>query len=217
MSDPPGNEAQPPEDALPDMHCTEYSPEPARASVRPFWREMAELLVGSLLIALVARGAIAETRYIPSESMLPTLAVNDKLIIEKISTYTQSVERGDILVFFALDETPPSAWGHSLRRFGLSRETPLIKRVVALPGETIAVEAGQVWINGRPLPEPYLYEAPSYSMAAQTVPEGHFFMLGDNRNNSADSHIWGPLPAQNILGHAAFRFWPPARVGLLQN
>lgn len=208
---PSSEDPQHPEDS------PESSVEVNHAVPRPFWREMAELLTASLLIALVARAGIAEPRYIPSESMLPTLAVNDKLIIEKISNYTQTVERGDILVFYAPDEAPPSTWGHSLRRLGLSRETPLIKRVVALPGETIAIESGRVWINGAPLHEPYLYETPSYSMAPQTVPDGHFFMLGDNRNNSADSHVWGPLPARNVLGHAAFRFWPLERVGRLQD
>lgn len=217
MSDPLFAAEPPPQEPLQNAVASETLAGQSRSVGKPFWREMGELLTGSLLIALLARAAIAEPRYIPSESMLPTLAVNDKLIIEKISNYIQTVERGDILVFYAPDEAPPSTWGHSLRRLGLSRETPLIKRVVALPGETIAVESGRVWINGAPLHEPYLYETPSYSMAPQTVPDGHFFMLGDNRNNSADSHVWGPLPARNILGHAAFRFWPPERVGRLQD
>lgn len=191
------------------------SPPKGKARRKSFWRETAETVVGALLIALFTRGAVAEPRYIPSESMLPTLAVNDRLIIEKISNYTQPVVRGDILVFYPPDTRSHSPLGDGLRWLGLTNEEAFIKRVVGLPGETVAVQNGQVLINGKALAEPYIQEPPYYEMAALKIPAGHFFMMGDNRNNSADSHVWGPLPASNVIGHASFRFWPPDRLGKL--
>lgn len=189
----------------------------SQQSKTSLWREGLELLLGSLLMALVAEAALAEPRYIPSESMLPTLAVNDRLVIEKISRHTQQpVQRGDILVFFRPGRTlTPLA--ESLRSLGLTREEPLIKRVVGLPGETLAIHDGQVLINGEPLEEPYVQEAPRYELAPVRIPEDHFFMLGDNRNNSADSHVWGTLPRHQIFGQAVWRFWPPGRLGGLDS
>lgn len=184
------------------------------------FRETAETVVGALVIALITRGAIAEPRYIPSGSMLPTLEINDRLIVEKISNYTQHIDRGDILVFYPpkdeplMEEDPDFIQG-SLRWLGLTGEDAYIKRVVGLPGETISVSNGQVFINGEPLKETYTKEPPAYQMAPLTIPADNVFMMGDNRNNSADSHVWGPLPIKNIIGHASFRFWPPKRLGAL--
>ena len=184
---------------------------------KPVWREITDTVVSALLIALVTRSAIAEPRYIPSGSMLPTLEINDRLIIEKVSNFTHSLQRGDILVFYPpheqdlpQSETPVH---RGLRWLGLSGEEAYIKRVVGLPGETLAVKEGKVWINGKIIDEPYIKEAPAYQMSAITIPAGELFMMGDNRNNSADSHVWGTLPMQNVIGHASFRFWPPQRMG----
>ncbi|PKL74735.1 MAG: signal peptidase I [Candidatus Melainabacteria bacterium HGW-Melainabacteria-1] len=182
------------------------------------WRETTETVIGALLIALITRGAVAEPRYIPSGSMLPTFEINDRLIIEKISNYTQDVSRGDVLVFYPPDEEPRArgAIDGTMRWLGLTGEEAYIKRVVGLPGETISVSDGKVLINGTPIVEPYILEAPAYDMAAVKIPAGHFFMMGDNRNNSADSHVWGPLPSSNVIGHASFRFWPPSRAGVVK-
>lgn len=187
---------------------------------KSMFRETAETVVGALVIALITRGAIAEPRYIPSGSMLPTLEINDRLIVEKISNYTHNLDRGDILVFYPPSDEPlmendPDFVKGSLRWLGLTGEDAYIKRVVGLPGETISVSNGQVFINGEPLEEPYIKEPPAYQMAPLKIPEGNVFMMGDNRNNSADSHVWGPLPIKNIIGHASFRFWPPKRLGAL--
>lgn len=192
--------------------------EPRPKKRRPAWRETFDTVVGALLIALITRGAVAEPRYIPSGSMLPTLEINDRLIIEKISNYTQSVHRGDILVFYPPTGAPrqANALNDTLRWLGLTGEEAYIKRVIGLPGETVAVREGKVWINGKALKEPYIKEAPDYEMAGVKVPEGNLFMMGDNRNNSADSHVWGPLPEANIIGHASFRFWPMNRMGVVE-
>lgn len=181
-------------------------------------RETVETVVVALGLALVTRAAVAEPRYIPSESMLPTLKVQDRLIVEKISNYTQRYQRGDILVFYPPSETHenPSVLADTLKWLGFSTSPAYIKRVIGLPGETIEVREGKVWINGKALNEQsYIKEPPVYDMPPVKIPPGHFFMMGDNRNNSMDSHVWGPLPIKNVIGHAAFRFWPLQRIGTL--
>jgi signal peptidase I len=102
-----------------------------------------------------------------------------------------------------------------LRAMSLTADMALIKRVVALGGERIAVRDGKVYVNGIALTEPYIAAPPSYTMPERRIPDGSVFMMGDNRNNSLDSHIWGPLPVKNVIGHAVFRFWPLDRLGLL--
>lgn len=164
-------------------------------------RETLETFAVALVLALGVRWQVAEARYIPSESMLPTLKVHDRLIVEKISYRFQTPQRGDIVVF-----NPPAGSGFDQNAF--------IKRIVGLPGERIKVNSGSVFINGKPLVEPYLNEAPEYLLEERLIPEGHVFVMGDNRNNSADSHVWGTLPVENIIGRAAVRFWPPDRLGL---
>lgn len=165
-------------------------------------RETLETFVVAIVLALGVRATVAEARFIPSESMLPTLEVGDRLIVEKISYRLHPPDRGDIVVF----DPPP--------RSGFDRGNAFIKRVVGLPGETISVREGQVYIDGKPLDEEYVKEPPTYEMEAQAIPTGSVFVMGDNRNNSADSHVWGALPISNIIGRSAVRFWPPIRIGL---
>lgn len=191
---------------------------PASKKKRPAWRETFDTVAGALLIALITRGAVAEPRYIPSGSMEPTLEINDRLIVEKLSNYTHSVHRGDILVFYPPMENPahPNALTSTMRWLGLTGDEAYIKRVIGLPGESIEVHNGKVLVNGKALTEPYIKEPPFYDMARITIPPDSLFMMGDNRNNSADSHVWGTLPEANIIGHASFRFWPPNRFGVIK-
>jgi signal peptidase I len=165
-------------------------------------RETVETFVVAIVLALGVRATVAEARFIPSESMLPTLEVGDRLIVEKVTYRLHAPERGDIVVF----DPPP--------RSGFDRGNAFIKRIVGLPGETIAVREGQVYINDQPLNETYVMEPPTYEMDPLTIPAGNVFVMGDNRNNSADSHVWGALPIDNIIGRSAVRFWPPVRIGL---
>ena len=158
----------------------------------------------ALSLALLIRVFIAEPRYIPSESMLPTLAVGDRLVIEKVSYHFQPVHRGDIIVF-----QPP----RQLQVRGYQSDQAFIKRVIAKEGDTVAVKNGIVYVNNVPLQENYIAQLPRYNMPSVTVPEGKLFVMGDNRNNSNDSHIWGFLPESNIIGHAIFCFWPFERIG----
>ena len=158
----------------------------------------------ALLISFVIRVFIAEPRYIPSESMFPTLEIGDRLVVEKVSYRFHNVNHGDIVVF----QPPPQ-----LQRQGFTDNQAFIKRAIATAGETIAVQDGVVYRNNQPLKEEYIAQLPNYDLQSMTVPPGSLFVMGDNRNNSNDSHIWGFLPESNVIGHAAFRFWPFSRIG----
>lgn len=160
----------------------------------------------SLLLAFGIRTFVAEARYIPSESMLPTLEVNDRLIIDKVTYDFRTPERGEIVVF-----QPTQA----LREQGF--KDAFIKRIVGLPGEQVEVRKGRVLINGQPLTESYVASPPDYEYGPVVVPPEHYLVLGDNRNHSFDSHFWGFVPRQNIIGRAAVRFWPLHRIGSISS
>ena len=159
----------------------------------------------ALALALIIRLFIAEPRYIPSESMFPTLATGDRLVVEKVGYKFHPPDKGDIIVF-----QPPEM----LQIIGnFDKSQAFIKRVIAKAGETVAVRDGVVYVNNQPLTEDYIAAPPQYELLPVTVPQGNLFVMGDNRNNSNDSHIWGFLPAENAIGHAVFRFWPLERIG----
>lgn len=189
---------------------TEPTPtEPTALKKKPnVWVETASLLGFSLFFALVIRTFVAEARYIPSKSMLPTLKVGDRLMVEKISYYFQKPQRGDIIVF-----TPPD----NALRCDPTQTLPLknayIKRIIGLPGETVEVKEGRVFINGEELQEEYINSLAHYQFPPTEVPEQNYLVLGDNRNESCDSHVWGFLPHDNIIGRTVFRFFPFNRMG----
>ncbi len=166
--------------------------------------ENIRLIAIALIIAAVVRIFIAEPRYIPSPSMVPTLSVGDRLLVDKISYHIHTPEPGDIVVF----EPPPQ-----LQEYGYSASQAFIKRVIGLPGQTVQVSQGRVLVDGEPLTEPYILESPQYEMPAVQTPPNSLFVMGDNRNDSNDSHVWGFLPTDNVIGKAAFRFWPWSRAG----
>ena len=180
------------------------APQPLLVQWWQKWGENITIAVVAVGLAIFIRTFIAEPRYIPSESMLPTLEIGDRLIVEKLSYYTQLPKRGDIVVF-----APPP----QLQEQGYLEEQAFIKRVIGLPGETIEVKNGRIYIDRQLLTESYIAEAPNYGMSPMVVPPDKLFVMGDNRNNSNDSHVWGFLPKDNIIGHACFRFWPIERLG----
>ncbi len=167
------------------------------------WVEGFKTLGLSAILALGIRTFIAEARYIPSESMLPTLEVNDRLIVEKVTYYFTQPERGDVVVFGPTDALREQQFRDAF-----------IKRVIGLPGDIVEVREGTVYVNDTPLAEEsYIFEPPNYEYGPAAVPEDSYLVLGDNRNNSFDSHYWGFVPRDRIIGKAVVRFWPPARIG----
>jgi signal peptidase I len=159
------------------------------------------LLVSFALVFGFVRPFVMEAFWIPSGSMIPTLEIGDRVLVNKFIYRFTEPDRQDIIVFESVDDP----------------DEDLIKRVVALPGDTVAVRRGHLILNGKRQDEPYLNKnLPDRSFYAKTkVPRNHVFVMGDNRGNSADSRVFGPLPEKNIEGEAFLRFWPPQRIGLL--
>jgi signal peptidase I len=173
--------------------------------------EWVAVIVGALVVALVVKTFLFQAFYIPSGSMEPTLEKGDRVLVNKLSYDLHDVNRGDVIVFeLEEDEVGPD---------GIK---DLIKRVIGLPGDVIETRDGVVYINDEPLDEPYLAEgtttgSPSDgqnpAIERQTVPEGHVYVLGDNRSNSADSRYRGPIPIDSIVGRAFILVWPPGDIG----
>lgn len=171
------------------------------SDLKKILREWVITIVIAVVLSLVVRTYIAEARWIPSESMLPTLKVGDHLVIDKAYYRLNGIDRGDIVVF----QAPPTAQG----------EDDLIKRVIGLPGEKIAIKEGIVYINDQPLDESYIFEKPNTDFKAINIPENKVFVMGDNRNNSYDSRYWGTLPMENIIGKAIILYYPFENIGVL--
>ncbi|NJR65332.1 MAG: signal peptidase I [Leptolyngbyaceae cyanobacterium CRU_2_3] len=174
------------------------------------WMEAAKTIGLSLILALGIRQFVAEARYIPSESMVPTLEVNDRLMVEKISYLMHPPERGDIVVFWPPDTVAQVCQGQASPS---KQKDAFIKRVVGVPGDKVEVRDGQVLLNDQVLSEDYIAESPKDPWGPQIVPPDSYLMMGDNRNNSCDSRRWGFVPRNEIIGRAAFRFWPIDRIG----
>lgn len=173
------------------------------------WKNVREnfiLVAIALTLALFIRTYIAEPRFIPSDSMVPTLHTGDRLVVEKVSYHFHPPHFGDIVVF-----QPPK----ELQRRGYSKDQAFIKRIIGQPGETIAVSKGKVYLNGQPIEENYIAEPPILPFPTVQIPPDQFFVMGDNRNDSNDSRYWGFLPRQNIIGRATFRFYPFDRIGVI--
>ncbi len=153
-------------------------------------REIVETALLIAIIFLLVNTFIGRFR-IESVSMQPNLWEGEYVIVDKVSYLLGAPQRGDIIVF----EKPG--------------QPDLIKRVIGLPGETVEVRNGQTYIDGVPIGEPYLSQPPNYTLPATTVEPGRYFVLGDNRNNSSDSHVWGTVPRETIVGRAWIIYWPP--------
>jgi signal peptidase I len=178
-------------------------PAPEKSALQAAW-ENVQIAVVALVLALLIRGFIAEPRFIPSNSMVPTLRIGDRLIVEKLSYHQHAPQFGDIVVF-----QPPDL----LLSQGYKADQAFIKRVIGLPGQTVEVKQGKVFVDGQGLDEAYIASPPNYVMPPITVTPGMVFVMGDNRNNSNDSHVWGLLPQANIIGRAWERFYPFDRLG----
>ena len=160
----------------------------------------------SFLFALIIRVLLVEPRFIPSLSMFPTFDIGDQLLVDKISKVARPYARRDVVVFNP-SETYIELTGNT---------EALIKRVVAVAGDTVEVKNRKLYVNGLEQEEPYINEQPDYFLEVQTVPAGMLMLLGDNRNHSFDSHVWGFLPEKNVIGRAVVKYWPPWRVGFIE-
>ncbi|MFA5884448.1 MAG: signal peptidase I [Acidimicrobiia bacterium] len=212
-------DVQTPPSEAPDPQPDDRSARRTRAAV-----EWVVLIGAALVIAFLIKTFLFQAFYIPSASMVPTLEVGDRVLVNKLSYKLHDVNRGDIVVF----EAPPEAAAGNIK--------DLVKRVIGLPGDTVEARDGRVYINGRLLDEPYLpagtrtvigdvppgcvvptaqQDLPTAEQAGCKVPPGHMFVMGDNREQSRDSHIFGPVKESTIVGRVFVRIWPPGSVGLL--
>jgi signal peptidase I len=195
----------PADPAAPDQ-APAPAPAPAdrkRKSVR-IAIEWGVILVVAVLAAILIRSFVVQPFYIPSGSMEPTLNVGDRVLVNKLSYDLHAVHRGDIVVFKKpANDTSPGV-------------TDLIKRVIGLPGERISGQDGHVYINGHQLAEPWLPKGETTAPFPVTyIPAGDYFMMGDNRGDSADSRIIGPVAKSLFIGRAFLRVWPLSRIGTL--
>ncbi len=201
FADEPGDEPPEPRDGLQDS---------LRVIV-----EWIAVAAGALAVALLIKTFLIQAFYIPSGSMRETLVEGDRVLVNKLSYRLHDVNRGDVVVF-----EKPDGWSGDIQ--------DLIKRVVALPGETITLANGQVFIDGALLDEPYL--GPEVATLPKApipncvnapvrdtciVPEGRVFVMGDNREHSSDARFFGPIEIDTIVGRAFLKVWPVTDIGFL--
>ncbi len=166
--------------------------------------EWIAVIVGALLVALVVKTFLIQAFYIPSPSMVPTLEIGDRVLVNKLSYDFGDVNRGDVIVF----NRPGGAGSDGIEE--------LIKRVVALPGETVEANNNQVFVNGQPLDESYLpADAVTSDFAPEVIPDGNVWVMGDNRSSSFDSRQFKAIPTDTIVGRAFVIIWPFGDAGIL--
>jgi signal peptidase I len=197
-----------PETGTPETDAPATSPaKPPRSRER----RLVEWLVIVLLAvtaSVLVRTYVAQTFFIPSASMEPTLNIGDRILVSKLATDFGSIHIGEILVF----KRPPG----ELADCGGPVVPYLVKRVIGLPGDHLTSRGNTVYVNGDPLDQPWSHlTALGPAIGHVTVPKGHYFMMGDNRIISCDSRYWGPLSAKLVVGEAILRFWPITRLGWL--
>ena len=181
---------------LPPSDSVEHS----QGRLSGWFRDILETILPALLIVLVVNVFLAQATRVEGQSMEPNLHNNQRLIIEKISYHFHPPQRGDIVVITIANR-------HS---------DPLIKRVVGLPGETIEIKDGHVYINGHMLTEPYLEQLTYGNTGPHVIAPGYVFVLGDNRGASNDSRSFGEVQTSSIVGRAWFRYWPLDEIGFLR-
>lgn len=201
------------------MDMTTQAIEDRNRKIKAFIREWVEAIVVALVLAIAIRTFILQPFRIPSTSMVPTLVVGDRLMVNKLSygaivpltTYRlpgfSKPKRGDIIVFRAPED----------------RKKDFIKRLIGLSGEKVEIKFGDIYVNGQLVSDPvikniYYYNRGSYGEVNKsiTVPAGYYFVLGDNSGSSSDSRFWGFVPQNDVIGKAEFIYWPPTRIRFLK-
>ena len=203
-------------------------------------KELIDTVVFVIVALIIIRFFIAELRWIPSGSMKPTLVEGDRIVVEKFTKYPNIIKahdfkntpkRGDIMIFYPpFVELKTNPWAVFSRLTGFfCKDIAYIKRVVGLPGEKFEIKessngAYKVYINDKPLQEEYIMSEYDFHKCRANmfcgpfvIPEGNYFMMGDNRGNSQDSRFWGPLPEERFIGRAVFVFFPFNRIRALTN
>ena len=194
----------PPDDAAVVVDAPVVEGEPAKDNHVRNLVEWVAIVVGALAVALIVKTFFIQAFFIPSLSMYPTLHKGDRVLVNKLSYDFHDVHRGDIVVFSRPPNEPPSAI------------KDLIKRVIGLPGDTIEAHDGAVFIDGKKLDEPYLVAGVTTdNLPRQKVPKDHVWVMGDNRGDSADSRVFGPITEASIVGRAFVRVWPLPDASLL--
>ena len=206
-----------------------------KEKIKAFIKETVDTVLFVVVAVIIIRFFVAELRWIPSGSMKPTLIEGDRIVVEKLTKFPNIIKnhafentpkRGDVMIFyppFVKLSTSPMAVFKRLTGF-FCKDVAYIKRVVGLPGELIEIKqetngAYKVYINGKALEEEYIMSEYDYHKCRAdmhcgplVIPEGHYFMMGDNRGNSLDSRFWGTLPKERFIGRAVFLFWPVNRI-----
>ena len=193
--------------------------------------ELIIIVVVALGLALGIQQFLVKPFRIPSESMVPTLQVGQRVLVDRVSPRFSSPDRGDIIVFKppkGADDDAEIQCAVEVPNQPCSKAVPersktnFIKRVVGVPGDTLYVKQGRVFLQGKDgrfhqQKEPFIRPDSACETCNLrkpiTIPKGHFFMMGDNRGNSTDSRVWGPIPKSSIIGGAFFTYWPPKRIG----
>ena len=178
----------------------------AAEAVKPWWRETIETIVWAFVLAMIIRAFIVQAFWIPSGSMIPTLEVNDRVLVAKFWNYFFEPSRGSLYVF----------------KYPVNPDRDFVKRVIAVPGDVVDIKNGVVYINGSPTTETYVKNHDRFTLRPSnlfpevpfTVPEKCYFMLGDNRSNSQDSRFWGFATLDDMRGPVFFRYWPLNRIGI---
>lgn len=175
----------------------DFNGEPKKSGSKVFFRnlfEIAQMLVMALVLYFIIDSAVGRVR-VQKISMEPTLLPGEILLVNKLEYKLGEIEHGDIVTFhYPLDPT-----------------LDYVKRVIGLPGDRVVVKEGQVWVNDQELFEPYISAPPEYD-GVWDVPEENLFVLGDNRNPSTDSHVWGFVPLENVIGKAFAVYWPVTKI-----
>jgi signal peptidase I len=184
---------------IPESELEQSSPAQDKADWKRFLIDLFETVGLAVILFLIINTVSARVR-VDGVSMLPTLHNGEFVLVNKLAYRTGSPSRGDIIVFRSTTTT----------------DLDLIKRIIGIPGDKVSIQNGQVTINGQVLSEPYINAIPNYDGDWQ-VPDGYLFVLGDNRNDSSDSHLWGFLPEDNVIGKALVIYWPPPEWALIDH
>lgn len=165
---------------------------------KPWWRELIEDVLLAVLLYFAIDFCIGRFR-VENVSMETTFTEGELVMVNKLNYKFSEPRRGDVVIFHA-----PTEPGKDY-----------IKRLIGLPGDHIEIKDSQLYINGEAVEEPWLHEAIEYE-GEWDVPEGQYFVLGDNRNHSSDSHVWGCVPRENLIGNAFFRYWPLNHISVIK-